>query len=134
MQPLGEGGTGETFLCKRNDNGVEEAVKVIKRPLPKALTELLTNEIILQSSIGEGHGNIVQTRSVVLTHSHICLFMDFVSGGTLTDLVHDRAAPQRQKDKLCMEEDEARFLFRVRPCKLETCTDSSHNLTHYLWS
>lgn len=113
MQPLGEGGTGETYLVKRNDNQVEEAVKVIRRPVPKALQELLTNEIVLQSSIGEGHDSIVQARSVILTETHICLFMDFISGGTLADLVHDKAAV-KQPGKLVMDEDEARYIFRVR--------------------
>jgi hypothetical protein len=118
LQPLGEGGTGETFLCKRKDNGIQEAVKIIKRPLPKCLRKLVSNEIILQSSIGEGHGNIVKTRSVVLTQSHICLFMDYVDGGTLTDLVHDRAAAKSGKEGLVMDEDEARFFFRVCPCTI----------------
>lgn len=114
MQPLGEGGTGETFLCKRKSNGVEEAVKIIRRPLPNALRELVTNEIILQASIGEAHVNVVKARSVILTESHICLVMDFVPGGTLTDLVHDRAMAKGKQEGLCIEEDEARFLFRVR--------------------
>ena len=114
MQPLGVGGTGETFLCKRKDTGEEEAVKIIKRPIPMALKTLITNEITLQASIGEGHINIVHAHSVVLTETHLCLFMDFISGGTLTDYVSDRAETIDQRNGLFLDEDEARFLFTVR--------------------
>ena len=114
MQPLGVGGTGETFLCKRKDTGEEEAVKIIKRPIPMALKTLITNEITLQASIGEGNINIVHAHSVILTKTHLCLFMDFISGGTLTDYVSDRADTVDQRNGLFLDEDEARFLFTVR--------------------
>lgn len=115
VQPLGVGGTGETFLCKRKDTGEEEAVKIIKRPIPMALKVLITNEITLQASIGEGNVNIVHAHSVILTETHLCLFMDFISGGTLTDYVSDRADTIDQRNGLFLDEDEARFLFTVSP-------------------
>jgi serine/threonine protein kinase len=65
VQPLGVGGTGETWLCKRNDTGQEEAVKVIRRgPVLKNLQRLLTNEITLQTELSEGHVNIVDMHEV----------------------------------------------------------------------
>lgn len=116
LQPLGVGGTGETWLCKRNDTGQEEAVKVIKRgPLLKNLQKLLTNEISLQAELSEGHVNIVDAHEVLLTESHLCLFMEYISGGTLTDYVSDRAETCDQRNGLFLDEEEARYLFRVRP-------------------
>lgn len=115
MQPLGVGGTGETYLCKRRDNGKEEAVKVIKRPIPSVLQNLITNEVILQASLGEGHVNIVNAHELMLTDTHLCLFMEYISGGTLTDYVSARCDTADQRLGLYLDEDEARFLFRVRP-------------------
>ena len=128
------GGTGETFLCKRKGTGAEEAVKVIKRPIRMALKNLITNEIILQASIGEGHVNIVHAHSVILTETHLCLFMDFISGGTLTDYVSNRADTIDQRNGLFLDEDEARFLFQVRPAarRQQVCLDMD-SLSVYLF-
>lgn len=115
LQPLGVGGTGETYLCKRRDNGKEEAVKVIKRPIPSVLQSLITNEVILQASLGEGHVNIVNAHELMLTDTHLCLFMEYISGGTLTDYVSARCDTADQRHGLYLDEDEARFLFRVCP-------------------
>jgi serine/threonine protein kinase len=114
LQPLGVGGTGETFLSKRKDNGAVEAVKVIKRPIPGSLKNLITNEIILQSTLAEGHINLVEAHEVFLTDSHLCLFMEFISGGTLTDYVSARVDSVETRGGLFLNEDEARYLFQVR--------------------
>jgi serine/threonine-protein kinase SRK2 len=113
IKPLGVGGTGETWLVKRNDTGQEEAVKVIARgPLLRSLQRLLTNEITLQAEIGEGHFNIVDAHEVLLTESHLCLFMEYIAGGTLTDYVSCRCDTTDQRGGLFLDEMEARFLFR----------------------
>lgn len=122
VQPLGVGGTGETYLCKRRDNGKEEAVKVIKRPIPLVLQNLITNEVILQASLGEGHVNIVNAHELMLTDTHLCLFMEYISGGTLTDYVSARCETADQRHGLYLDEDEARFLFQVRL--------AGHHLSH----
>lgn len=126
MQPLGVGGTGETWLCKRKDTGQEEAVKVIARgPLLKNLQKLLTNEITLQAELSEGHINIVDAHEVLLTESHLCLFMEFIAGGTLTDYVSNRCETTDERGGLFLAEEEARYLFRVRrSCILDGSTHS----------
>ena len=116
MQPLGVGGTGETWMCRRNDTGQEEAVKVIARgPLLKNLQKLLTNEITLQTELSEGHVNIVDMHEVLLTDTHLCLFMELISGGTLTDYVSARCSTTEERGGLFLAEEEARYLFKVRP-------------------
>ena len=86
MQPLGIGGTGETWLCKRNDTGQEEAVKVISRgPVLKTLQKLLTNEITLQAELAEGHINVVDMHEVrvcfrAVSNCHAMLRRDSDSG------------------------------------------------------
>ena len=115
VQPLGVGGTGETWLVRRNDTGQEEAVKVISRgPLLKNLQRLLTNEITLQAELSEGNVNIVDAHEVLLTETHLCLFMEYIAGGTLTDYVSNRCETTEQRGGLFLDEMEARYLFRVR--------------------
>lgn len=123
MQPLGVGGTGETWLVRRNDTGQEEAVKVISRgPLLKNLQRLLTNEITLQAELSEGNVNIVDAHEVLLTETHLCLFMEYIAGGTLTDYVSNRCETTDQRGGLFLDEMEARYLFRVRlSCTCSRC-------------
>ena len=89
-------------------------MKVIARsPALKHLEKLLTNEITLQAELSEGHINIVDAHEVLLTESHLCLFMEYIAGGTLTDYVSNRADSTDQRGGLFLDEDEARYLFRV---------------------
>lgn len=53
---------------------------------------------------------------MLLTESHLCLFMEYISGGTLTDYVSGKADTARDRNGLFLDEDEARYLFRVRTC------------------
>lgn len=48
----------------RKDTNEEEAVKVIKRPIPKLLKEMIANEIQIQAQLGEGHFNLVNAHEV----------------------------------------------------------------------
>jgi hypothetical protein len=51
---------------------------------------------------------------VLLTETHLCLFMEYIAGGTLTDYVSARCETTDQRGGLFLDEDEARYLFRVR--------------------
>lgn len=44
---LGEGGSGETWLMEDADTGEFVAVKLIKRPIPKVLHEMILHEILV---------------------------------------------------------------------------------------
>lgn len=45
---LGEGGSGETWLMEDNASGALVAVKLIKRPIPKVLHEMILHEILVR--------------------------------------------------------------------------------------
>lgn len=128
IRPLGTGGTGETYLCKRLDTGALEAVKVIKRPIPTILEKMIANEILIQAQLGEGHFNIVNAHEVLLTDSHLCLMLEFAQGGTLTDYVSERYSSVDERGGLFLNEDEARYLFRQCILAVEYC--HRHNVAH----
>lgn len=113
LRLLGEGGTGETWLMR--DRGSKElvAVKMIKRPIPKALHKMLIQEVMIQRDLGEGHINIVSFKEVVLTPTHLAFVLEYISGGTLTKHVSDRWATVHQRGGLFLSEDEARYYFKV---------------------
>lgn len=104
-------------------------MKVIKRPIPSVLQSLITNEVILQASLGEGHVNIVNAHELMLTDTHLCLFMEYINGGTLTDYVSARCDTADQRQGLYLDEDEARFLFRVRSADPPTPVAQAELLT-----
>lgn len=111
---LGEGGSGETWLMKDKTTKELVAVKMIKRPIPKALHQMLLQEIMIQRDLGEGHINIVTSREVMLTPSHMAIVMEYVSGGTLTKYVSDRWKTVGDRGGLFLTEEEARYFFKVR--------------------
>lgn len=90
---------------------------IARGPLLKNLRKLLTNEITLQAELSEGHVNIVDAHEVLLTETHLCLFMELISGGTLTDYVSARCDTTDQRGGLFLAEEEARFLFQVCFCQ-----------------
>lgn len=51
--------------------------------------------------------------TALLSCSHIGLVMEYVDGGTLTQYVSRRTAGREARGGLFLEEDEARYFFRV---------------------
>ena len=45
IEPVGEGGSGETWLMIEKPSGRQVALKMIQRPIPKVLHEMLLHEI-----------------------------------------------------------------------------------------
>jgi hypothetical protein len=45
LRKLGQGGTGETWLCRDKRNNTLVAVKLVPRPIPKVLVSMLSHEI-----------------------------------------------------------------------------------------
>ena len=111
---LGEGGSGETWLMKDKKTDEHVAVKLIPRPIPKALHKMLLQEISIQRDLGAGHFNIVTSKEVILTPSHLAFVLEYVSGGTLTKYVSDRWCTVSERGGLFLGEDEARYFFKVR--------------------
>jgi len=54
---------------------------------------------------------------VLLTETHLCLMLEYASGGTLTDYVSARYDTVHERGGLFLGEDEARYLFKVRGWK-----------------
>eukprot|EP01024_Parvocaulis_polyphysoides_P033509 TRINITY_DN29793_c1_g2_i1.p3 TRINITY_DN29793_c1_g2~~TRINITY_DN29793_c1_g2_i1.p3 ORF type:complete len:109 (+),score=7.92 TRINITY_DN29793_c1_g2_i1:246-572(+) len=63
---LGSGGTGDTWLCRSLKTKQYEAVKLIKRPIPKVIIPMVLEEIKIQGDLGEGHLNIINAHECYL--------------------------------------------------------------------
>eukprot|EP01025_Chloroclados_australasicus_P057467 TRINITY_DN7162_c0_g1_i7.p1 TRINITY_DN7162_c0_g1~~TRINITY_DN7162_c0_g1_i7.p1 ORF type:complete len:328 (-),score=3.70 TRINITY_DN7162_c0_g1_i7:1329-2312(-) len=125
---LGKGGTGETWLCRNKQTDQLEAVKLIKRPIPKLLLPMIFQEIKIQADLGDGHLNIISSHEVILTPSHLALCMEYASGGSLTSYVSDRWNSTPERGGLFLSEDEARYFFIQFVLAVEYC--HSHNVAH----
>jgi hypothetical protein len=49
---LAAGGEGETWLCKEKDTGREVAIKLVRRPIPKSITQIIQREIRILADLG----------------------------------------------------------------------------------
>ena len=67
----------------------------------------------IQADLGEGHINVINAFEALLTDKHLALVMEFAACGSLTSYVADRWKVA-QDGGLFLEEDEARYFFRVR--------------------
>lgn len=56
------------------------AIKLIKRPIPKAALAVIKREIKIQADLGQGHLNIVSADEVILTRTYLGLIMEYVPG------------------------------------------------------
>lgn len=83
---LGRGGEGETWLCRDRESGLEVAIKLIKRPIPKAALQVIKREIKIQADLGQGHLNIVSADEVILSKSYLGLIMEYVPGALLSNV------------------------------------------------
>ena len=69
----------------------------------------------IQSELGEGHVNVIKAKEALLTEAHLCLVMEYAACGSLTGFVAERWQ-NAQQTGLFLQEDEARYFFRVRAC------------------
>lgn len=112
LRMLGEGGSGETWLCRDAESGEERAVKYIQRPIPKIVLPMIYHEVKIQAALGEGHVNLVQARELVLSKTHLGLAMEYVSGGNLTAYVMEKYDSTGIRNGLYMTEPEAQYFFK----------------------
>ena len=66
----------------------------------------------IQSELGEGHVNVIKAKEVLLTENHLALVMEYAACGSLTGFVAERWQ-NAQQSGLFLQEDEARYFFRV---------------------
>ncbi|MEW5300496.1 MAG: hypothetical protein WDW36_003426 [Sanguina aurantia] len=125
---LGRGGEGETWLCRDLAKNTEVAVKLIKRPIPKAAIQVIKREIKIQADLGAGHLNIVNADEVVLSKTHLGLVMEYVPGGNMVQYVTKKRESKGDRSGLCLDEDEARFYFKQLIMAVEYC--HRNNVAH----
>lgn len=77
---LGTGGEGETWLCIDQRTKQEVAIKLVRRPIPRSITQIIQREIKILADLGDGHLNIVHADEVLLTRTHVGLVMEYVAG------------------------------------------------------
>lgn len=80
LHSLGSGGSACTYLCRDKRSMDLVAVKFFPRPLPKALVQMMMQEIDIQARLGEAHVNIIVSKELVLTRSHLALVMEYAQG------------------------------------------------------
>ncbi|XP_060583649.1 mitogen-activated protein kinase kinase kinase 2-like [Ruditapes philippinarum] len=93
-QRLGSGAFGEVFICFDHDTGRELAVKMVKLHGQNAEVSkearALENEIILLRNFQ--HERIVQYFGCSVDRSEICIFMEFMPGGSIFDIMNKYGA------------------------------------------
>ena len=70
------------------------------------------SDMQVQAELGPGHINLINVYELILSDDYLGLVMEYAQGGSLTAHVAERwgiATP----GKLVMDEDEARYFFRV---------------------
>mmetsp|Transcript_4620 Transcript_4620/g.7936 ORF Transcript_4620/g.7936 Transcript_4620/m.7936 type:complete len:437 (+) Transcript_4620:190-1500(+) len=112
LHMLGEGGSGETWLCKNLRTNEEVAVKYIQRPIPKVVLPMIYHEVKIQAQLGEGHVNLVQAKELVLSKTHLALGLEYVSGGNLTAYVMNKFESTGLRNGMYMSESEAQYFFK----------------------
>eukprot|EP00879_Flechtneria_rotunda_P008273 GHRR01008666.1.p1 GENE.GHRR01008666.1~~GHRR01008666.1.p1 ORF type:complete len:401 (+),score=132.14 GHRR01008666.1:1544-2746(+) len=118
---LGTGGEGETWLCIDNRTKCEVAIKLVRRPIPRSITQIIQREIKILADLGDGNLNIVHADEVILTKSHVGLVMEYVSGGNMVAFVTRRRETRDTRGGLCLDEDEANFFFRQLIFAVQFC-------------
>uniref|UniRef100_A0A383W1S9 Protein kinase domain-containing protein n=1 Tax=Tetradesmus obliquus TaxID=3088 RepID=A0A383W1S9_TETOB len=118
---LGTGGEGETWLCVDQRTKREVAIKLVRRPIPRSITQIIQREIKILADLGDGHLNIVHADEVLLTKTHVGLVMEYVAGGNMVAFVTKRRETRESRGGLCIDEDEASFFFRQLIWAVQFC-------------
>ncbi|KAL4217458.1 Mitogen-activated protein kinase kinase kinase 2 [Mactra antiquata] len=94
-QRIGSGAFGEVYLCFDHDTGRELAVKMVKvqgqvNAEVSKEARALENEIMLLRNFN--HERIVQYFGCSMDKSEICIFMEYMPGGSLVDVMNKYGA------------------------------------------
>ena len=88
----------------------------------------------IQAILGEGHVNIIETKELLLTETHLAIVMECAEGNSLTGYVADQLK-RATVTGLYLGEDECRYFFRVSTAQhqihvsLDMITIMSHALS-----
>lgn len=81
----------------------------------------------IQAELGFGHENVIKAYEAILTPEHLCLAMEYATGGSLTSYVADKWQ-KAQAAGLFLSEDEARYFFKQFLSAVKYC--HSHFVAH----
>lgn len=81
----------------------------------------------IQAELGFGHDNVIKAYEAILTPQHLCLVMEYASGGSLTSYVANKWQEAQAKG-LFLSEDEARYFFKQFLSAVNYC--HSHLVAH----
>lgn len=121
LKLLGTGGEGETWLVLDDKSKEQVAIKFVKRPIPRSITQIIQREIKILADLGDGHLNIVHANEVILTKTHLGLIMEYVAGGNMVSYVTKHRETRYERNGLVLSEDECRYFFRQLIWAVEFC-------------
>ena len=95
---------------------------------PEAVVAMLQ----VQTELGPGHINLINVYELILSDDYLGLVMEYAQGGSLTAHVAERWGTATA-GKLVMDEDEARYFFRVssQPCSMCSTAGLEHMSKHH---
>ncbi|XP_035222278.1 serine/threonine-protein kinase PAK 3-like isoform X2 [Stegodyphus dumicola] len=101
MEKIGQGASGTVYTAKERNSGLEVAIKQMNLSnQPKK--ELIINEILVMRE--KKHPNIVNYLDSYLVEDELWVVMEYLPGGSLTDVVTETCMDEGQISAVCQEE------------------------------
>jgi hypothetical protein len=105
LQLIGEGGFSIVISAVDKSNNCTIAIKIIFKKIFPNIDEYLSKEVFIQDQMD--HKNIVKLYDVIDNEDYMYMFMEFMQGGSLKDLIIDR-----------YQNDSSEYLFQDHECSL----------------
>ena len=90
IERVGSGGLGDVYKALRVTTGGPVAIKVVREPTDRGATDRRVRRELDALLKLKGHANVVQVEELVEFAGGLALVMEYVSGGSLMDLLDSR--------------------------------------------